>query len=86
MLDMNKKTDVLALLMAAGYNRVMAERFLQPTNYEYRCVVWAENDFDFFEAAHFDKVTVEDVKAGRVPGFEFVQYEKNEAYILEVSY
>lgn len=86
MLDMSKKTDQLALLMAAGYNRVMAERFLQPSNYAYTCVIWGENEFDLFEEAHFGKVMVEDVKAGRVPGFEFVQYEKDELYILEVRY
>ncbi|MBO4674713.1 MAG: hypothetical protein J5601_01325 [Elusimicrobiaceae bacterium] len=84
MLDMKKKTDQLALLMAAGFNRVMAERFLQPSNYAYICVVWSQDNFGFFEAAH--GITVADVKADKHPGFEYVHYAKDEDYILEVKY
>ena len=47
MLDLEKKTDQLKLLMSAGYNRIMAERFLQPSNIAYSCVIWKEKDFDF---------------------------------------
>ena len=84
MLDLNKKTDVLQLLMSAGYNRVMAERFLQPTRIDCTCTIWKECDFDFMTT--ITGHTVEDIKAGYVPGFEFVQYEPGEVYILEVSY
>lgn len=84
MLDLSKKTDQLALLMVAGYNRVMAERFLQPSNTAYTCVIWKQSDFDFFETIH--GITVEDVKRDKHPGFEFVHYNKDEDYILEVSY
>lgn len=84
MLDLNKKTDVLQLLMSAGYNRVMAERFLQQSNTAYKCVIWKEKDFDFMETIW--GVSVADIKSGRVPGFEYVQYEPGEIYILEVSY
>ena len=84
MLDMKKKTDILALLMAAGFNRIMAERFLQPSNTDYKLTVWPQADFDFMEAIH--NITVDDVKAGCVSGFEFVHYAKDEDYILEVHY
>lgn len=84
MLDLEKKTDQLKLLMSAGYNRIMAERFLQPSNIAYKCVIWKEKDFDFMET--ICGVSIADIKAGRVPGFEYVQYEPGEIYILEVSY
>ena len=45
MLDLEKKTDQLKLLMSAGYNRIMAERFLQPSNIAYSCVIWKEKRF-----------------------------------------
>lgn len=84
MLDLEKKTDVLKLLMSAGYNRIMAERFLQQSNTAYKCVIWKEKDFDFMETVWGHSIA--DIKAGRVPGFEYVQYEPGEIYILEVSY
>lgn len=84
MLDLEKKTDQLKLLMSVGYNRIMAERFLQPSNIAYSCVIWKEKDFDFLVTIH--GVSIEDIKAGHVPGFEYVQYEPGEVYILEVSY
>lgn len=84
MLDLTKKTNVLALLMAAGYNRTMAERFVQPSNIAYQCTIWKKEDWDFLTTIH--GFTVEDIKAGKHPGFEYVKYEKDEEYILEVSY
>lgn len=86
MLDLTKKTDQLKLLISAGYNRIMAERFLQPSNIDvsYSCVIWKEKDFDFLVTIR--GVSIEEIKAGRVPGFEYVQYEPGEIYILEVSY
>ncbi len=84
MLDLNNKMDQLKLLMSAGYNRVMAERFLQPSNIAYSCVIWKEKDFDFLVTIR--GVSIEEIKAGHVPGFEYVQYEPSEIYILEVSY
>ncbi len=72
MLDLENKMDQLKLLMSAGYNRIMAERFLQPSNIAYSCVIWKEKDFDFLVTIR--GVSIEEVKAGHVPGFDYVQY------------